>query len=96
MEQQLQVSLEAAEDVGEALVQQKEDYFELFEFSPIAFLLTDANGLILEANQAIAHLLNVPHIYLVGKPLAVFVAEGDRRTFRTRLNRLSQSIGIQT
>lgn len=94
--EQMQTSLEAAEVVEAELSQQKQHYQNLFQFSPIAYLLTDADGLILEANQAIAHLLNVPHIYLVGKPLAVFMAEGDRRTFRTRLNRLSQSIGIQT
>lgn len=93
--EQMQTSLEAAEVVGEELFQQKQHYQNLFQFSPIAYLLTDADGLILEANQAIAHLLNVPQIYLVGKPLAVFVAEGDLAAFRTRLNWLSQSIGTQ-
>lgn len=93
--EQQQASLEAVQDVCEALFQQKEDYFELLQFSPISYLLTDANGLILEANQVIANLLNVPHICLVGKPLAVFVAKDDRPAFWTRFNQLSQSIGSQ-
>ncbi len=94
--EQMQTNLEAVEVVEEELFQQKQHYHDLFLFSPIAYLLTDVHGLILEANQAIANLLNVPHISLVGKPLSVFVAEGYRAAFRTRLNRLAQSIGIQT
>lgn len=93
--EQMQTGLEIAEVAEEYLFQQKQHYHNLFQLSPIAYLLTDANGLILEANQAIATLLNVPHIYLVGKPLAVFVTESDLTAFRTRLNRLAQSIGIQ-
>lgn len=93
--EQMQTSLEAAEVAEEDLFRQKQHYQNLFQFSPIAYLLTDADGLILEANQAIAHLLNVPHIYLIGKSLAVFVTESDLAAFRTRLNWLSQSIGTQ-
>jgi len=94
--EQMQTSIEAAEVVEEELFQQKQHYQDLFHFSPIAYLLTDANGLILEANQTIAQLLNVPHVYLVGKPLVVFVTQGDRPGFRTRLNQLTQSVGIQS
>lgn len=79
--EQIQTGLEAAEVVEETLLQQKQHYYDLFQFSPIAYLFTDANGLILEANQAIAQLLHVPHFYLVGKTLTVFVAEGDRQPF---------------
>jgi PAS domain S-box-containing protein len=93
--EQMQMSLETIEVVEEELLQQKQYYQNLFQFFPIASLVTDANGLILEANQAIAQLLNVSPIYLVGKPLAVFVAESDRAAFRDHLNRLSQSINIQ-
>jgi PAS domain-containing protein len=62
-------------------------------FLPIASLVADANGLILEANQAVAQWLNVPQRYLAGKPLVLCVAEGDRSAFRTQLNQLSQCIG---
>lgn len=93
--EQMQTSLETVGVIEEELFQQKQHYHDLFLFSPIAYLLTDADGLILEANQAIANLLNVPHCDLVRKPLAAFVTPGDRQAFRTCLNRLSQSIGIQ-
>lgn len=94
--EQMQAFAEAAHVIEAELFQEKQHYQNLFQFCPISYLLTDVDGLILEANQAIAHLLNVPYVYLVGESLAMFVAAGDRRTFRTRLHRLSQSIGIQT
>lgn len=67
----------------------------LFCSSPDACLVTDANGLILQANWAIAKLLQVPPSYILGKPLAVFVAQSDRQRFRTFLNQLSQAIEVQ-
>lgn len=93
--EQMQTRLKAAEVAEAELLQQKQHYQDLFQFSPIPSLLTNANGVILEANQAISNLLNVPHISLVGKALAVFVAEGNRCTFRAHLNQLSKCSGIQ-
>ena len=100
--EEMQTSLEVASVVEEELLEHNQritsvykHYFDLFNYSPIAYLVTDANGLILEANSAIAQLLNVPQSYLLGKPLAVYVAEESRPDFRTNLNRLSHSSGIQ-
>jgi CheY-like chemotaxis protein len=100
--QEMQTSLAVADFVEEELLQQHQristlyqQYYDLFNSAPIGYLVTDANGLILEANQTIAQLLNVPHPYLAGKPLAVYVAQGDRSTFRTNLNRLSPTSDIQ-
>lgn len=96
--EQMQTSVEVSEIVQEELFQQNQQlaeryqhYLELFQLSPIAYLVTDTQGLILEANQAIAHLLNMPQLYLIGKPLAVYVADSDRSHFRTQLNRLAQN-----
>lgn len=91
--EQMQMNLEATEVIQETLLQQQQYYQNLFQFFPIASLVTDASGVILEANQTIAQLLNMSRDYLIGKPLVVFVAEGDRATFRTHLNQLSQSTG---
>ncbi|PPS40263.1 response regulator [Chroococcidiopsis sp. TS-821] len=99
--EEMQTSLEAAEVVEQTLLQQNQQiaaayqyYYDLFQTSPIAYVVTDANGLILEANQAIAQLLKVPQRYLLGKPLAVYVAEGERHDFYTKLSRAKNS-GIQ-
>jgi PAS domain S-box-containing protein len=51
----------------------------------IAHLVTDTMGTISEASAATGDLLGVPTPQLIGKPLAVFVTEVDRREFRIRL-----------
>jgi PAS domain S-box-containing protein len=48
-------------------------------------ILTDANGRIVEASSGAATLLGINERWIVGKPLATFVAEPRRREFRTLL-----------
>ncbi|MBD1913230.1 response regulator [Leptolyngbya sp. FACHB-16] len=93
--EQMQTCLEIAEITQEDLSQQNQriataynHYRDLFQSAPIAYLVSDAKGVILEANGAIAHLLNVPQPYLAGKPLMLYVAEGDRSAFRNHLSQL--------
>lgn len=100
--EEMQTSVEALADVEEGLFRQnqqfiadRQHYYNLFQFCPEPYLITDANGLILEANQAIATLLNVPQSYLAGKPLAVYIAQSDRQAFRILLNRLSSVSEVQ-
>lgn len=102
MYEEMQTNLEIAEVVQEQLLQQNQElaqcyyhYYELFQSLSIAYLVTDTDGVILEANEAIAQLLNVPQHYLPGKPLILYVAEDDRPAFRTTLNRLSRWPVIQ-
>lgn len=91
--EQMQTLLEAAELVQEGALQHNQQladrhqhYYELFQSAPIAFLITNTDGVILEANAAIAELLQVPQPYLVGRPLVLYVAESDRSAFRAQLN----------
>jgi len=56
-------------------------YQDLFEGAPDAYVVTDTYGGIREANLAAAELFNVAANRLIGKPLAVYVASGDRATF---------------
>lgn len=100
--EQTTTRLESAEIAEETLLQQNQQltagydrYRDLFQSAPIAYLVTDTNGVIVEANGAIAQLLRVPQPYLVGNPLSLYVAESDRATFRTHLNQLSQTSKIQ-
>lgn len=65
--EEMQTSLEVAEVVLEELLQQNQQvtaayhhYYDLFHCSPLAYLVTDERGVILEANKASAQLLNVP------------------------------------
>ncbi len=66
-------------------------YQNLFEFAPNAYLLTNIEGIIQEANCLATTLLNVPKHYLTGKPLINFVPLGERRHFRNELSEVSRS-----
>jgi PAS domain S-box-containing protein len=103
LNEEIRRSLEASVVVEEELFGQNEKesaqrqhYYDLFQFSPDACIVTDANGLILEANWAIAQLLKAPQSYLIGKPLAVFIAQSDRQMFHSFLNQLSSVSDVQT
>jgi PAS domain S-box-containing protein len=65
-------------------------YQELFEFAPDCQLLTDAQGVIQEANHAAASLLRCPKEFLIGKPLGFFVMPGLRVRFYSCLLNLKR------
>ncbi|MCP6762311.1 MAG: response regulator [Fischerella sp. CENA71] len=102
LEEQRQANLELMQVIQEELLQQNErlaverqDYYELFNFAPDAYLLTNAKGIILKANRAAATLFNVLQDFLIGKPLANFVPEAERSVFRTKLNQLLELDAVQ-
>jgi PAS domain S-box-containing protein len=68
-------------------------YQELFDFAPDGYLVTDARGVIEEANHAAAALLGMRKEFLIGKPFAFFVAERDQRAFFGRLGGLTHETG---
>jgi PAS domain S-box-containing protein len=102
--EQLNVAMEELRVANDLLVSQNEEmariqleleaerkrYKDLFDFAPEAFILTDFNGTIREANRTTATLLNVEPKFMTGKPLIVFIADEERKEFRSRLSRLYQ------
>ncbi|MBE9038428.1 PAS domain S-box protein [aff. Roholtiella sp. LEGE 12411] len=102
--EELQQTLEELKVVEEELRQQNEElsatrqkvesqrqrYQDLFEFAPDGYLVTDAVGIIQEANHAAATLLCVRQKYLRGKPLVLFIAQQDHSTFVAQLNNVLQ------
>jgi len=72
---------EAAED-------ERRRYLELFDLAPDAYLVTDALGLILEANERAGTLFGVEPASLIRKPLVLYVERADRKIFFARLGRL--------
>jgi len=77
----------------QAVEAQSQRYQELFDFAPDAYLVTDADGTIQEANCAAAILFNISQPFLVGKPLVSFVPLGERHTFHSQLKQLGKKIG---
>jgi PAS domain S-box-containing protein len=57
----------------------------LFEHAPVAYVITDREGVIKDANRAASSLFNVTSRWLSGKPLIVFVAPSRRRDLRDQL-----------
>jgi signal transduction histidine kinase len=60
-------------------------YLELAEFSLDGYLVTDLQGIILEANQAASILLQTRKEFLLGKPLPLFAGNGHRSALYTLL-----------
>lgn len=89
-EKELRQQKEEIATVREIVEVERQRYQNLLEFVPEAHLVTDKQGIIREANCAAAKLLNVPHQFLTGKPLVMFVSHEQRRTFIHKLIRLHQ------
>ena len=96
-QEELEVSEEELRNQYEELVaaqtkavEERRRYQDLFEFAPDGYLVTDAAGIIQEANRAAASLLGVRQDHLVGKPLAMFVQEKNRQAFRRFLSQLQK------
>jgi PAS domain S-box-containing protein len=62
-----------------------ENYQELYDLTPAAYLVTDPNGIILQANRRASRLLGTTGRFLGGRALSSFVAAEQRAAFRERL-----------
>ena len=69
---------------------------DLFEFAPVAYLVTDFDARILYANGAACTLLRCPKNYLVRKPLTCFVPLKERMVFRTSILRAREANALST
>ena len=56
-------------------------YTDLYDFAPVAYVTLDRSGAIFEVNLAAARLLGCERAGLVGRRLAIFVADADRHVF---------------
>ncbi|MDZ8237071.1 MAG: PAS domain-containing sensor histidine kinase [Nostoc sp. ChiQUE01a] len=72
----------------QALVVEHQRYQELFEEVPDAYLVTDTQGIIQEANSAASTLFNISKSLLVGKFLENFALEKELIAFHLKLTHL--------
>lgn len=100
--EELQVAAEEMLQQTEEVVGMREQleaerlrYLELFQFMPDAYLVTDAQGKILEANRAADTLLGYEKSSLQGKLLVSFIPVEKRAAFRSTLTRLHQYDWVQ-
>jgi PAS domain S-box-containing protein len=83
--EELDVLWEELRGQSEHLARERQRYIDFFQCAPDAYLVTDGNGGIREANSAAGELLQTSSDYLVGKPIAGFIAPEHRRVFRAHL-----------
>ncbi|HAX80177.1 MAG TPA: hypothetical protein DCY88_31155 [Cyanobacteria bacterium UBA11372] len=67
---------------------ERQRYWDLFNFAPDGYLVTDKLGIIQEANCTAGMLLSANQEFLIGKPLFMFVSPQVRSGFRSQLNQL--------
>jgi PAS domain S-box-containing protein len=90
-EEKLRQQSESLGDLAHALEAERRRYQDLFEFAPDAYLITDREGTIRQANRVAADLLDIEPSALVGKPMIVFIGKAQKGAFRSRLNQLNAS-----
>lgn len=103
--EELAQALEELQSTDEELRQQYEEWLnaraglemelqrhqDLFTHAPAGYLVTSLEGTIRQANPAAAALLQSTERLLVGRSLALFVPEGQRRAFRANVAQLTQA-----
>jgi len=75
---ELQMQNQELLDAQAALTAARDRYASLFDQAPVAYLILDHSGLILEANEAASTLLARPRHRLRGRSLASFVRQDDQ------------------
>lgn len=94
--EELQVAQAELKQQNLQLAIQQQRYQDLFNFAPHGYVVTDATGIIQEANQAISAKLSVDSRALVGKPLIIFIQVPYRKVFNAQLSNLSSLAQAQT
>jgi len=86
--QELQRQNQELTNLAQAHSDERQRYQELFEFAPEAYLVTDGNGKIQEANAAAAELFKIPALSLVGQVLTIYVPQTEPSAFLNQLKLL--------
>ena len=84
-EQELRQQREELAVSRELIEFERQQYQELFELAPEAYLVSDRFGSVREANAAAVTLLDVPFALLIARPLATFIDPAARHEFQLRL-----------
>jgi PAS domain S-box-containing protein len=80
---------------GQERVAPHENYQELYDLTPAAYVVTDPNGTILQANRRASRLLATTSRFLGGRALSSFVDAEQRAAFRERLGQTERLEGAE-
>lgn len=82
--------------LNEEVQHERSRYYELFEYAPVAYIVTDAYGHIRELNQEALQLINISkQRFAIGKPLSAYIAPNDLAAFRMQYNLLLNQLRRQ-
>jgi PAS domain S-box-containing protein len=107
--EELAHALEELQSADQALHQQRDEwlnkqvelelenqrYKDLFEHAPAGYMVTSIDGAIRQANPAALALFETTSRAIVGRSLAFFVPDGQRRAFREKIVELLQATAPQ-
>jgi len=107
--EELAHALEELQAADRALQQQREEalnkqtelelesqrYKDLFDYAPAGYIVTSIDGAIRQANPGALALLETSDRAVVGRPLAVFLPDGQRRAFRDKIAQVIQAFAPQ-
>jgi PAS domain-containing protein len=93
-EEELVERTEALARMRDELEQRIQGTRQLFELAPVCLLVTDIYGNILDTNRACAQLLKRDLPDLQRQPMARFVPQDERRSFRDSLGRVVAADGV--
>jgi PAS domain S-box-containing protein len=89
-QEELQVQNEQLANSWMLIQREQQRYQNLFELAPDGYVVTNTFGVIQEANQATAALLNQQQRFLIGQLLISFIPELERAAFHIKLEELGK------
>ncbi|MDZ8186068.1 MAG: response regulator [Nostoc sp. ChiSLP02] len=101
LQEEIQTNLELIKTIekllqqNETLILERQVYHDLFKLAPNAYLVTNAEGIILEINYMAAVLLNVSPSLLIGKSLSSFIAKNEQQFFLSKLKESLNEESVQ-
>lgn len=78
---ELELQNEELRRTQHALEQARAKYVDLFDRAPVGYLTLDEQGLILEANDTVARMLDVDRAALIHQPMSLFVLREDQDAY---------------
>jgi PAS domain S-box-containing protein len=88
---ELEMQNEELRRVQDMLEQEKLRYTDLFEYSPVGYLLMDKQGNIKEINQTLCSMLSISKTSVAGKNLSFFLSPESQDVFYFHLQKLLES-----
>jgi PAS domain S-box-containing protein len=89
--EELHQQVEELASARQALEVERQPYQDLYEFATSGYVVTDEQGIVVEAKRAASELFGVRQEFLIGKPLIVFVPVAYRDAFRHLVDRAQRT-----